>query len=507
MNRLGIHKRWTAKFLQRELDIRVTEYAKLDPERHAAALNSERRDQQRLSSYLSGDEDTDLIDASFALEYVGRQSLRKAMADLLGRRSGASVEAVHAGALEVLLSDLLWAGRWRCTQGLPPRGYLFELKEFVERFSIAMSLGWIAQADKLHELVVGLEPVSPLWSKETFDPRWEKPREPWGRFTLALCSQFYGQPLPAVPPHPYESPAFDALLACWRDPDPSALVEPLLAVCDWHTHECMYSRSDRPSKNVDFINDVLMSWPVEVHTVLRLRERLGLALPPLSDHPLMQTPMGAYTAPQALPHDERLRGICQRAVAELPSLQSLLGEALAPLGLEPVTEPAHPVVPVTLEDHQMEYALGLGIPRLTFSAMPPGQIHEFQELAQEAPRIAREHFGMSLDGSVSSVVALDDILGQLAAHVDTHQLSLKSERVLELVTVFAAYVGELMCRSLPGDWQLGSRGDSSQPCVRAARGNRPVVFPIARVVQRLAGDPTATLAPLLAAALRQAAVR
>jgi hypothetical protein len=274
------------------------------------------------------DSEPDLGYAVFPLERTGRRTLRRALADVIGGRATASRELVTLGAWELVLSKLLWAGYWRCTQGLPPRGYLFELQEFTEQFNIALSLGWGAQADKLHHLVFGMKPVSPLWSKGTFDSRSEKPREPWGRFTLALCSQFYGHSLPVMPPHPYESPAFDALLACWRDPDPAALVEPLLAVCDWHTHECMYSRSDRLSKNVDFIAAVLMGWPVEVHTVFRLRERLGLALPPLPDHPLMQTPMGPYLPPQPVPMDDRLRRFCQRGYGEVSGLRELLGDVI-----------------------------------------------------------------------------------------------------------------------------------------------------------------------------------
>lgn len=328
MSRLGVHKRWSAKFVQRELDVRVPEYsAKLSPAQRAGSYASGAVERQRVERYADGDVEFDLVDA-FRLTDVGRRGMRKALADMFGRREAASLMAVRLAAWEMFLSNLLKAGRWRCTQGLPRDGCLLKLQELTEQYSIAMSLGWVAQADKLHHLVFGIEPVSSLWYPGYFNPKAETPREPWGRFTLALLSQFYGHPLPPRPPHPYESPAFDALVAVWRDPDPAALVEPLLAVCDWHTHECMYKRSDRESKQVDFINDVLMGWPVEVHTVFRLRERLGLALPPLPDHPLMQTPMAPYLAPQPVPMDDRLRRVCQRGFAEVPGLQELLGDVI-----------------------------------------------------------------------------------------------------------------------------------------------------------------------------------
>jgi hypothetical protein len=86
----------------------------------------------------------------------------------------------------------------------------------------------------------------------------------------------------------------------------------------------MYSRSDRPSKNVDFINDTLMGWPVEVHMIYRLRERLGLALPAELDHPLMRAPLGLYLPPQPIPHDERLEKVIRRACTEVPGLQQVL---------------------------------------------------------------------------------------------------------------------------------------------------------------------------------------
>lgn len=329
MQRLGIHNGWHRKFLQRQLDIRVTDYAGLDQERLVAHLAFDAQIESAVSAYANEDSDQDLGTVSLRLQVLGRTKLRRGLSDLYANRETACLDAVYAGAWQFFLSRLLWGGYWRATRGLPPRGYLFTLMEFTENYSRAQSLGWHAQADKLHELVFGLQPVSPLWQAETFDPRWEKSREPWGRFTLALCSEFYGHELPPMPAHPYDSPAFDALLACWRDPDPSVLAEPLLAVCDWHTHECMYSRSDRPSKNVDFLDDTLMGWPVEVHTVFRLRERLGLALPPMPEHPLMHTtPMGPYRPPQPVPVDDLMQRFIERGCKEVPGLRALLGAAL-----------------------------------------------------------------------------------------------------------------------------------------------------------------------------------
>jgi hypothetical protein len=328
MARLQVHKRWNAQFLRKQLDIRVTEYAGLDPERYEGFVQLEKKTESEVFAYADGSNDTPSY-AAMSLERVARRTLRKSSADLFGRRNG-SRSAVAFGSWEMVLSQLLRAAYWRSIPAsLPPRGYLVEVHEFIEVFCMAMSMGWTAQATRLHHLILGMNPISPLWHKDTFNPRWkEKPRQPWARFTLSLCEQFYGLPPIPKPPHPYESPAFDALLAVWRDPDPAVLTEPLLKVCDWHTHECMYSRSDSPSKNVDFINDVLMGWPVEIHTVFRLREQLGLTLPTTPDHPLMQAPMGAYLPPTPIQMDDRLRRVCARAFREHPGMEELLSDVV-----------------------------------------------------------------------------------------------------------------------------------------------------------------------------------
>ncbi|MCU0762688.1 MAG: hypothetical protein MUF76_06870 [Hydrogenophaga sp.] len=195
---------------------------------------------------------------------------------------------------------------------------------------MSYSLGWNSSADKIAEWAVHFMPQRALWTEEDEDPRWQRNREPFARFTWALWADFAGVSLPKMPDHPYESPAYDKLLACWRTPEPEALVEALLDVCDWHTHECMYSRSMLPSKQVDFIDDTLMGWPVEVHMVYRLRERLGLALPPALDHPLMQAPLGAYLPAQPIPRDERLQQVISRACREVPGLEAVLQQALGP---------------------------------------------------------------------------------------------------------------------------------------------------------------------------------
>lgn len=124
MTRLGVHKHWGPKFLQREIDIRVPRYAKLDPERRAAFESIHAEEAARITRYAFGDPTKDELDLRYGtrgLEQTGRQRLREGLANLLGRRNGADMLQIHKGAWEMLLRHLLWAGWWRCTKGLPPR--------------------------------------------------------------------------------------------------------------------------------------------------------------------------------------------------------------------------------------------------------------------------------------------------------------------------------------------------------------------------------------------------
>lgn len=247
----------------------------------------------------------------------------------LYKRKTTSLDDMRRAFMFILLDPLVRLARNVALFGIVPGTWNPFARRVAESLACAYALGWNAQADKLGELIPrNIEMRYPIWSEEDYDPRWEKPREPFVRFTFALYADFASVILPEMPPHPYESPVYDAMLACWREPDPDRLIEPLLNVCDWHTHECMYSRSERPSRNVDFINDTLMGWPIEVHMVYRLRERLGLALPEALDHPLMQTPLGPYPPPQPLPRDPVISAFIRRLYDEIPGLRGVLGSTL-----------------------------------------------------------------------------------------------------------------------------------------------------------------------------------
>ena len=323
---LGVHKRWNHKFLRSEVTKRVIEHAGLSPDSLAGYQELEQKNDHKISAYANGDPDVDLMDAWLPVDRYGLLLMRRAEYAIYKQGNPDRTELALA-AWHRVLSLLLSFSRGRALRGIA-HCWSTPIREVAETLACAYALGWNAAADKIAECAVDVMPQGALWMADDWDPRWEKSREPFARFTLALYADFAGITLPAMPPHPYESPVYDALLACWRNPDAQALVEPLLAACDWHTHECMYSRSDRPSKNVDFINDTLMGWPVEIHMVYRLRERLGLALPTELDHPLMKAPLGPYLPPQPVPRDERLDKVIQRACAEVPGLREVLGQAI-----------------------------------------------------------------------------------------------------------------------------------------------------------------------------------
>lgn len=322
----GVHKRWNLKYLKRELASRIPERVGYNEEQLAQALASYAKEEAKIIQYADGDNDFDFKDAAFALEFCSRLKVRRAQFDLYASSASSAAEFRSAVGYWVMARLLMLGRNATLNGGL--NVWKIQLQDISETTAMASSLGWSRAADFTVKYALQQLPLGLCWTSDDWDSRWEKRREPFARFVISNYADFSGARLPDLPPHPYEAPAYDSLLAAWRHPDPAFLVEPLLAVCDWHTHECMYSRSDKPSKNVDFINDVLMGWPVEIHMVYRLRERLGLPLPDALDHPLMQTPLGTYHTPCPMPIDELQQRVLQRAFSEIPGLAELIEPVL-----------------------------------------------------------------------------------------------------------------------------------------------------------------------------------
>ncbi|MFT7722267.1 MAG: hypothetical protein QM788_05495 [Roseateles sp.] len=322
----AINKRWNLGFLLKEITYRIPEHSELSAERRAEAIGFQMSYENEVSAYADGDGDEDVLRGIGSMASVARKRMREAEYEIYA--GGRNDRSALAQGFRYRLIELLIRFAVGSISGHPPNAWACSARDLAEALACASSFGWTESAERLTRLALPMIADGALWAPEEFDPRWEKRREPFARFAISLWAKFMGIELPRQPPHPYSAPVYDTLLTCWQDSDPRTLVEPLLAACDWHTHECMYSRSDRPSKNVDFINDTLMGWPVEVHMVYRLRERLNLALPEKLDHPLMQVPLGPYLPPQPIPHDERLDRIIRRACSEVPGLQEVLQGAV-----------------------------------------------------------------------------------------------------------------------------------------------------------------------------------
>jgi hypothetical protein len=326
MEKLGVHKRWKHAFLIKELEKRV-----LWPE-DRPDIKAFHEDNFRELLQFVGDLPLDdsapesAIAASVTLRLHGLRLLREATYALL-RGESHSLEKLNSAAFYEFRALQIWQARniaWVSESRKPHNSFKFDDTGYA--LATAFALGWMDIASKLGKVTLQMLPLGAFNDADPFlSVRVEPARRCFAWFTLKLFADWSGQALPEpLSRHPYPSPPYDALLACWRDPDPANLIEPLLAVCDWHTHEAIYSRSDKPSKDVDFGLDPYMGWPIEVHMVYRLRESLGLTNPAELDHPLMKTALAPYLPAQPVPKDDLLDKVTARALTEYPTLAELL---------------------------------------------------------------------------------------------------------------------------------------------------------------------------------------
>ncbi|TVT55153.1 MAG: hypothetical protein FHK82_08995 [Sedimenticola thiotaurini] len=137
-------------------------------------------------------------------------------------------------------------------------------------------------------------------------------------FYLRLFADSVGASDVDWPPHSKTVPEYEVLLNHWRTDSIDSLLPHLTTACDRHTHEC-FSRSSDESKRLDFADDVIMGWPIEIHMILRLRSELGLANPEI-DHQLMQTGLGRMPEPLPLVPDELLEALTAKACEIYPEL-------------------------------------------------------------------------------------------------------------------------------------------------------------------------------------------
>lgn len=327
MERLGVHKRWKMAYLLKELEKRVIWPA--DRSDVSEFHNNNLLFLQQYGAMRNNSESNfDLIAilAGSRLHLHGLRLLREAAYVLL-RGESHSVEKLSVATLYELRALQIWQSRnitW-VSEGKKPHDS-FRFADTGYALATTFALGWMGAATKLGKVTLQMLPLGAFNDADPFlSVRGEPARRCFAWFALKLFADWSGQALPEpLPRHPYPSPHYDALLACWREPDPANLIEPLLAVCDWHTHEAIYSRSDKSSKDVDFGLDPYMGWPIEIHMVYRLRESLGLSNPAELDHPLMKTALAPYLPVQPIPKDDLLDKVTSRALTEYPTLADLL---------------------------------------------------------------------------------------------------------------------------------------------------------------------------------------
>jgi len=103
------------------------------------------------------------------------------------------------------------------------------------------------------------------------------------------------------------------------------------------------------------------------------------------------------------------------------------------------------------------------------------------EFAEQAVRIAQEHFGRGLDYSPTSIAIVEEIL------VDMHEqrAELSEKRAFQLGVLFGSYLGEVLRRGQPGGWGHITAPDGSQFAGLRLDNSDTLIWPWARVQQRI----------------------
>lgn len=317
--RIGIHRRWSRHYLRVELQKRLVDV----PGRTTWAEHESEYCRQ-IEDWLHGKSELASVNADIRL--LGLRWRRLGALEVLGGTPLSKSKYIAGVALGLFAAQTSHANFVHWARKRPPVDPTRRLRlvEITHPLAMATAAGWLEPARRL--CAATLPRISARVYRDA-DPNSveRKPaRLPFGWFVLKLVADWAGLELPhRLPHHPYPAPPYEALLATWRHGDPDALVAPLLAACDWHTHECIYSRSDDPARDVDFMDDSLMGWPLAAHMVFRLRDELGLALPTV-EHPVLQSGLGCYLPRWPDPPCDLLRRARARAIEDHPELDVVL---------------------------------------------------------------------------------------------------------------------------------------------------------------------------------------
>lgn len=104
--------------------------------------------------------------------------------------------------------------------------------------------------------------------------------------------------------------SYQSILDNWKTTDLNLIEDLLIGACEFHI---IRSRYDTDDEYYEFSNEIFMIYPVEILSVLRLRDSLKLKNPNIN-HKLINTPLGKLNEIQKLEKDELLKSILSSKV-------------------------------------------------------------------------------------------------------------------------------------------------------------------------------------------------
>lgn len=296
-SRQGVHRGWSVDRVVRELEKRIQ-----DPW----------RDQQvhALQTFVTirTPQPRDVAGALTNLDSLWLEMLRRAARDSLVSGVRADEDLAKATLHQIRAHDLrLFLLNLRYRKPEDARAGFDKVPLTIAQL---LSFGWIEAAAHLADRLVAAVERRQLY--DAFPPY----RNPAAWFIAKLFADFRQKEVLAFPEQLNSAPVYAALLEHWREPENTLLTDLMLAACDRHTHEC-WKWSEDPARHGEFTTDPYFGWPIEIHSVLRLREKLGVINSQL-DHPIMNTSLGEFRDTDRPGQDASLEAVMQKILAVYP---------------------------------------------------------------------------------------------------------------------------------------------------------------------------------------------
>lgn len=111
-----------------------------------------------------------------------------------------------------------------------------------------------------------------------------------------------------------QEPILNELFSNWKLADPDALAPYLLNACDFHTHRCRVTKKGSQDW-YEFETKRYHRFPVEILTIFRIRQWMGLSNPKL-DHPLMGSLLGVLPPEMKPEMDDLTRSVHDRMCSQ-----------------------------------------------------------------------------------------------------------------------------------------------------------------------------------------------